>query len=74
MINDAPLANPEDRLRDLSANIEEMKMILEDIQTMLEGNDEYDNAAEAIAEIDCALESLDSAYDSVDEATDLLEL
>ena len=25
MINDALLANPEDRLRDLSANIEEMK-------------------------------------------------
>ena len=49
-------------------------MILEDIQTMLEDNDEYDNAAEAIAEIDRALESLDSAYDSVDEATDLLEL
>ncbi|WP_373215892.1 hypothetical protein [Ruminococcus sp. 5_1_39BFAA] len=74
MINDALLANPEDRLRDLAANIEEIKMILKDIQAMLDDNDEYDNATEAIVEIDHALEFLDSAFDSVDEAGDLLEL
>lgn len=74
MINDGSLANPEDRLHDMAANIEQMKMILDDFQSMVEDNDEYDDAVETIDEIDHALESLKSAYDSIDEATDLLEL
>ena len=58
----------------ISSNIKEMKTILDNLQSMIEDNNEYDNAAEVFDEIDHILEFLEYAYDSIDEATDLLEL
>lgn len=70
----APFANPEDRIRDLVMNIEEIKTILDDIQMSLEEDEEYDNASEALISIERTVELLDDAVDELEEAADLLEL
>lgn len=74
MIKNAPFANPEDRIRDLVMNIEEIKTILDDIQMSLEDDEEYDNALEALVSIERAVDLLDEAVDELEEAENLLEL
>ena len=73
MINDAPLANPEDRIQDLIMNIEEMKTILEDIRSDLE-EDGSNDSAEIMELLESASDSLTSAADCLDTADSLLSL
>ena len=73
MVNDSPFANPEDRIRDLIMNIEEMKAVLEDLYTDLEADEEMD-AAEILELLDQASEGLSDAAESLEEAESLIEL
>ena len=73
MINDSPLANPEDRLRDLIMNIEEMQTVLEDIRTDLE-EDGTNDSAEIMELLEAASDSLTSAVESMETAEELLDL
>ena len=73
MINDSPMANPEDRIRDLIVNIEEMKSILDDIYADLEAGGTNDSA-EIMELLESASDSLDSAAESLDTAESLMEL
>jgi len=73
MINDSPLANSEDRIRDLIMNIEEMKSILNDIYADIEA-DGTNDGAEIMELLESASDSLDSAAESLDTAGSLMEL
>ena len=73
MINDSPLANPEDRIRDLIMNIEEIKTVLEDICADLE-EDGSNDSAEIMELLESAEDSLTDAAESLDTAEGLIEL
>ena len=73
MINDKPLANPEDRIQDLIMNIEEMKSVLEDICADLE-EDGSNDSAEIMELLESAEDSLTDAAESLDTAEGLIEL
>ena len=73
MINDSPLANPEDRIRDLIMNIEEIKSVVDDICMDLEA-DGTNDSAEIMELLESASESLDSASESLDTAESLMDL
>ena len=73
MINDSPLANPEDRIRDLIMNIAEMQTVLEDIRTDLEA-DGTNDSAEIMELLEAASDSLTSAAESMETAGELLDL
>ena len=73
MINDKPLANPEDRIQDLIMNIEEMKSVLEDICADLE-EDGSNDSAEIMELLESAEDSLTDAAECLDTAVELIEL
>ena len=73
MINDSPLANPEDRIRDLIMNIEEIKTVLEDICADLE-EDGSNDSAEIMELLESAEDSLTDAAECLDTAEGLIEL
>ena len=73
MFNDSPMANPEDRIRDLIMNIEEMKTVMDELSMDLEA-DGTNDSAEIMELLESASDNLGSATESLETAESLLDL